>query len=135
MNTKLLMTASALVMGALGIVASFMPNEILQVLGQTSTATMTLLIQIMGGLYFGFALINWMVRSTLMGGIYAKPLSIGSFAHFGIAGIALIKAVINNSVAPKYILILAIIYLLFAIAFGVVSFTIPNQTKNQEVNK
>lgn len=134
MNTKLLMTASAVVMGALGIVASFMPNEILQALGQTSTATLTLMIQIMGALYFGFALINWMAKSSLMGGIYAKPLSMGNFAHFGIGGIALIKAFINNSDTSKYILILAIIYLLFAIAFGVVSFTNPKQTKNREVN-
>ncbi|MEO6133503.1 MAG: hypothetical protein ABIP35_00025 [Ginsengibacter sp.] len=134
MNTKLLMTASAVVMGTLGIVASFMPNEILQTLGQTPTATLTLMIQIMGGLYFGFALTNWMAKSSLMGGIYAKPLSMGNFAHFGIGGIALIKAVINDSVSSKYILMLAIIYLLFAIAFGVVSFTNPKQTKNQEVN-
>lgn len=125
MNTKLLMAASAIIMGAIGIIASFMPTEILQALGQTPTATLTLMVQITGALYFGFAMMNWMAKSFLIGGIYAKPLSIGNFAHFGIAGLALIKTIINNNITSKYILVLAIVYLLFAITFGIVSFANP----------
>ncbi|MEO8820165.1 MAG: hypothetical protein ABI267_04880 [Ginsengibacter sp.] len=125
MNTKLLMTASAIIMGANGIIASFMPREILQTLGQTPTSTLILIVQIAGALYFGFALMNWMAKSFLIGGIYAKPLSAGNLAHFGIAGIALIKVVINSSVTSTYILVLAIVYVLFAIAFGIVFVTNP----------
>ena len=130
MNTKLLMTASAVIMGALGIIASFMPVEILKALGQDSNSTLILLIQITGALYFGFGLMNWMAKSSLIGGIYSKALSMGNFAHFGIAGIALVKAVINKSIASNYILILAIIYLAFAIAFGIVAFTNPKAITN-----
>ncbi|MEO5499851.1 MAG: hypothetical protein ABIR31_00290 [Ginsengibacter sp.] len=132
MNTKLLMTASAFIMGALGIIASFMPVEILQALEQTPTPTLILVVQITGSLYFGFALINWMAKSYLMGGIYAKPLAIGNFAHFLIAGIAIVKAAVSNSITPKYIFILAIIYLLFAIAFGIVAFTNPKVITNSK---
>ena len=130
MNTKLLMTASAFIMGALGIIASFMPVEILQALEQTPTPTLTLVVQITGSLYFGFALINWMAKSYLMGGIYAKPLTMGNFAHFLIADIAIVKAAISNSITSKYILILVIIYLLFTIAFGIVAFTNPKAITN-----
>lgn len=125
MNTKLLMTASAIIMGANGIIASFMPGEILQTLGQTPTATLIVIVQIAGALYFGFALMNWMAKSFLIGGIYAKPLSAGNLTHFGIAGIALVKAVINNSVTSTYMLVLAIVYVLFAIAFAIAFVTNP----------
>ena len=130
MNTKLLMTASAFIMGALGIIASFIPVEILQALEQTPTPALILVVQITGSLYFGFALINWMAKSYLMGGIYSKPLSMGNFAHFLIACIAIVKAAISNSITSKYILILVIIYLLFAIAFGIVAFTNPKAITN-----
>ncbi len=130
MNTKLLMTASAFIMGVLGIIASFMPVEILQALEQTPTPALILVVQITGSLYFGFALINWMAKSYLMGGIYSKPLTMGNFAHFLIAGIAIVKAAVSNSITSKYILILVIIYLLFAIAFGIVAFTNPKVITN-----
>ncbi len=130
MNSKLLMTASAFIMGALGISASFMPVEILQALEQTPTPALILVVQITGSLYFGFAIINWMAKTYLIGGIYAKPLTMGNFAHFLIAGIAIAKAAINNSITSKYILILVIIYLLFAVAFGLVAFTNPKPITN-----
>lgn len=135
MNTKLLMTASAYIMGVLGIIASFIPGEILRALGQASNDTLTLIVQITGALYFGFALMNWMAKSSLIGGIYSKPLSIGNFAHFAIAGMALIKVVINNSVTSKFILALAIIYLLFAIAFGIIYFNNPKLNTSKEATK
>lgn len=129
------MTASAVVMGFLGIIASFMPEEILQALEQTPTNALVLIVQIAGSLYFGFAIINWMARSYLAGGIYAKPLTMGNFAHFLIAGIAIAKAAISNKIVTKYILILVIIYLLFAVAFGIVAFTNPKLITKSENNK
>ena len=124
MNTKLLMTASAFIMGVLAIIATFLPNEILQALGQTSTATLILMMQITGALYFGFAIMNWMAKTVLVGGIYARPLAMGNFSHFLIAGLALIKFVINNSVSP-YLWAIAIVYLIFAVLFGIILFKSP----------
>ncbi|MDR2207349.1 MAG: hypothetical protein LBE36_14455 [Flavobacteriaceae bacterium] len=125
MNTKLLMTASSVVMGILGIVLIFLPKEILSNLHQTPTETLILTAQIMGALYFGFAAMNWMAKNLVIGGIYSKPLSLGNFAHFFIAALALIKSLTNNHFASKYIWVLTIIYTLFAVAFAKVSFTNP----------
>ncbi|MGY4384824.1 ABC-type transport system involved in multi-copper enzyme maturation permease subunit [Pedobacter sp. UYP24] len=129
MNTKLLMTASAALMGVLGIIFSFLPEEALLAFGQTPTATLILILQILGALYFGFAVMNWLAKTVLMGGIYAKPLSTGNFAHFGIAGIALIKGALNSGTTSIYIWALAIIYALFALLFGRVWVTSPKQVK------
>ncbi|HXS55845.1 MAG TPA: hypothetical protein VN726_06955 [Hanamia sp.] len=126
MNTKYLMIASALFMGLLGLSASFLPAEILNYASLNSTVLPTLLIQITGALYLGFALMNWMAKTLLIGGIYSRPLCIGNFMHFTIAGLALIKATFNHY-DVKIVLIAAIAYSLFAILFGFVLFTNPTK--------
>lgn len=125
MSTKLLMTASAVFMGLIGIALSFMPNEVLENLGQVPDPTLTLTLQLTGALYFGFAVTNWMAKTVLIGGIYSRPLSIGNFSHFLIAGLALVKSSLNSNTSSIYIFILTIIYILFAILFGYVLFTHP----------
>lgn len=130
MNTKLLMEASSVFMGLIGIALTFMPAEVLETLGQESNVTSILIFQLTGALYFGFAMINWTAKAILIGGIYAKPLSIGNFSHFFIAGLSLIKAAFGNSTSSTYIVILAIIYVLFAILFGYILFTHPIKKLN-----
>lgn len=127
MNTKFLMTASSIVMGILGLAAIFLPKEILINLGQPQTELLTLFVQMTGALYFGFAIMNWMAKTVLIGGIYARPLCIGNFSHFVIAGLALLKATSINRSLPFGIL--TIVYLLFAILFGIVLFTNPKFKK------
>ena len=124
MNSKYLMVASSIVSGLLGLTASFFPKEILNVVVPSSTETLTLFVQVLGALYIGFAIMNWMAKTVLIGGIYARPLAMGNFAHFMIAAIALIKATMNNSVFP-YSWIAAVIYSIFAVLFGMVVFTNP----------
>jgi Fe2+ transport system protein B len=121
------MISSSILMGILGGITSFLPKEVLLTLGQTSTSTLILVVQILGALYFGFAIMNWMAKTVLIGGIYSKPLSLGNFAHFCVAALALAKSSLHHEATSKYILVLTVIYALFAIAFGVVSFTNPKQ--------
>lgn len=126
MNTKYLMISSAIFMGITGLSASFLPAEILNYAGLNSSVLPTLLIQVTGALYLGFALMNWMAKTLLIGGIYSKPLCIGNFLHFTIAGLALIKGSFAH-LDLKIILIAAITYSIFAILFGFVLFTNPTK--------
>lgn len=132
MNTKLLMIASAVFMGLTGIALSFTPSEILEYLGQVPNPILTLTLQLMGALYFGFAVTNWMAKGNLMGGIYGKPLCIGNLAHFLIGGLALLKFAFNNTDSNKtqtFFLILALIYLVLGISFIYIFFTTPKSLK------
>jgi hypothetical protein len=126
MNSKYLMIASSIVTGIAGITASFFPEEILNYVGIAPAKTITLLVQVAGALYIGFAVMNWMAKTVLIGGIYARPLGMGNFAHFMIASLALIKAAMNNSMF-SYLWIAAMVYSIFAILFGVVVFTSPTK--------
>lgn len=132
MNTKLLMTASSVFMGLIGIALSFLPNEIIETLGQVPNETSALTLQLTGALYFGFAMTNWMAKAVLIGGIYSRPLSIGNFSHFLIAGLALVKTSLNSNTSSTYIFTLTIIYVVFAILFGYVTFTHPLKTQTNQ---
>ncbi len=124
MNPKYIMAASAILTGLSGLAASFFPKEILMKAGISPNETMILVIQVTGALYIGFGIMNWMAKTILIGGIYAKPLATGNFAHFFIAAIALLKAATNHYVSP-YLWLAAIIYSIFALLFGMVLFTSP----------
>ncbi len=124
MNTNYLMISSAATMGITGLAGTFFPQEILNSFILPSNSAFVLVIQIAGALYLGFALMNWMSKSVLIGGIYAKPLAIGNFFHFMVGAFALIKVIIKNTY-NSYILIAVIFYSIFAILFGLLIFTAP----------
>ena len=113
------MSLSALFLAVAGTSLMFFPQEISAYIGIGPNKYFALVIQIMGGLYFGFAMINWMAKGVIIGGIYNRPIAIGNFAHFFIGAIALIKAILADANMPVAIWILAAIYSLFAILFGV----------------
>ena len=118
------MIASAAMMSIFGIALSFFPMEILNYLRPSSGFPYTILLQITGALYLGFALMNWMAKTVLIGGIYARPLAMGNFMHFVVGCLALIKVALNNS-GSFYIWISVVLYFLFAVSFGIVAFTAP----------
>lgn len=124
MNTKLLMTLSSLLMGAAGIILSFAPSEVLQYLKiESAIAVEVVIMQILGALYFAFAMVNWTAKANLIGGIYGRPIAIGNLTHFVIGALALIKSYFSNH--ESVVLIFAVIYAVFAVLFSIVFFTHP----------
>lgn len=132
MNTKLLMIASAAVMGIGGILFQFLPHEVLRYNGIEAVGITPVVVQIIGALYVGFAVMNWMAKTVLIGGIYARPLAIGNFAHFMIGTFALLKYAYSAQQSLP-IWIAAIIYAIFAVLFAIVFFTHPLKTEINSV--
>jgi hypothetical protein len=129
MNTKIVMTLSALIMGATGIALSFVPDIILTHLGIEMNGITVFLMQILGALYFAFAILNWMSKSSIIGGIYNRPTAVANFSHFLIAGLALFKGIISNPELPFVIWGLAIVYVIFGCLYGIILFVHPHQAK------
>jgi hypothetical protein len=133
MHTKILMTLSAAFMAALGIAATFLPQEIASRFGAaTASVPATLLIQIAGALYLAFALLNWTVRNSPIGGIYNRPVALANVVHFAIAAITLLKATLSYSGSAALnhspaLIISTVLYCAFAIWFGLVLTTHPIQ--------
>lgn len=123
-NTKLLLSASAIVLGASGIAASFAPQEILDAAGVAPAAVTAIVVQLLGAAWFAFAMVNWSARGSLIGGIYNRPVAIGNLTHFVIGALALAKVVLAGE-HHVVVIVAAAIYALFAIAFALVFFSSP----------
>lgn len=124
MNTRFLMSISAAFFAMLGAGFTFLPQEILAHVGAPSDGTVVLLMQILGALYLGFAMLNWMNRGSHIGGIYGRPVSMPNFFNSAIGGAALVKWVITDQFALE-VAVMALIYSLFTVWFGLVVFTHP----------
>ena len=124
MNTKWLLGGSAIVLGTLGIAASFAPQELLAAVGIVPAGGVPVLMQLFGAALFAFALVNWTARGSLLGGIYNRPVAIGNMTHFVVGGLALTKAVIAGE-RHLAAVTLAVVYAVFAIGFAAVFFRGP----------
>ena len=125
MNTKVLMTSSALFLAIIGILLSFLPKEILDYLNVEPNIITALFLKILSALYLGFGILNWMAKGTLIGGIYNRPIAIGNLMHFGVGAIALFKVASNTQTHSEIIISLTVVYVIFAILFAYVFRTNP----------
>tara|TARA_B100000787_G_scaffold154797_1_gene129844 strand:- start:451 stop:843 length:393 start_codon:yes stop_codon:yes gene_type:complete len=129
MNTKILMTSSALFLATIGILLSFLPNEIVEYLNVEPNIITILFLKIMSALYLGFGILNWMAKGTLIGGIYNRPIAIGNLMHFGVGAIALVKISSNVQIHSEIIISLSAVYVIFALLFAYVFRTNPTNTE------
>ena len=132
MNTKTVMTSSALFYAIIGIILSFLPNEIADYLNVEYNIITILFLNIMSALYLGFGILNWMAKGTLIGGIYNRPIAIGNLMHFGVGAIALVKVVSNIQTHSEIVISLTVVYVIFAILFVYIFRTNPTKTEKKK---
>ena len=130
MNTKILMTLSAVTLALAGIALTFAPEEILLTISTEGTPALILILQLLGALYFGFGMLNWMTKTGRIGGIYNRPVAVANFSHYAIASLALMKSLTSVSDLPTVIWVVAIVYAAFAVAFGALLFWNPLKSQN-----
>lgn len=129
MQTRWMMTTSAVLLAGLGLAATFLPQEIVAATGGAGgggvpNGLAVLLVQIAGGLYCGFAMLNWSVRDMVIGGIYNRPIALGNLVHFIVVALALARIVAGGE-RRAGVLALACLYGLFAGWFASTMFRSP----------
>jgi hypothetical protein len=125
MNTKLVMTFTALVLGVTGIFLTFAPDLALSLLLIDIVPTTMLFVQILGGLYFSYAMLNWMTKESLIGGIYNRPVAVANLTHFIIAGLALVKGLLAHPELSKALWMAGGIYTVLGVLFTIILFRHP----------
>jgi hypothetical protein len=125
MNTKLVMTFTALVLGVTGIFLTFAPDLALSLLLIDIAPITMLLAQVLGGLYFSYAMLNWMTKESLIGGIYNRPVAVANLTHFIVAGLVLVKGLLAHPELPKALWIAGGIYAVLGILFTIILFRHP----------
>lgn len=124
MFTRLLLLFSALFLALLGVIGTFASSEALTFVGIDPTKTAVILLQITGGLFLGFAVLNWMSRNAPLGGIYSKPLASANLIHFTVVALMLLKEVFQHDLGNEF-LGLSVLYTAFAAGFASTLFRDP----------
>jgi len=128
MNTKLIMTSTAILLGTIGLSLTFAPDKVMILLGINSSVIISLILQLLGAAYFAFAMLNWMAKGAIIGGIYNRPIAIANLAHFLTGGLALTKVVISNHQLSVILSIMAGSFIICAIIFGIIISRHPLKT-------
>lgn len=115
------MVTSSFFLGLAGVAASFAPTEILTALNAPTVQPLPLLIQLLGALYFAFAMTNWTAKDSMIGGIYARPLSLGNCLHFVVGALSLLKDRFAHGFQGPFVIAL-VVYVIFAFCFGYLVF-------------
>ena len=118
LNTRLIMTCSAVLLALIGVVLTFLPNEMAVYMRIENSKAIQLLLQIAGAMYFALGMLNWMTRSSVIGGIYNRPVAIANFTHYLIGALALAKGLLNTAGLPFVFWLLAGFYIVFAVLYG-----------------
>ena len=126
--SRTLMMVSAIFMAILGLITSYFPDRVLETHGTVPDGPTMLLIQMMGALYLGFALLNWTARGVIIGGIYARPLALGNFLHFAMVAVMLTREAIDHGVVQ--LATSAAVFSAFAIGFGYLLFRLPAPSRD-----
>ncbi len=127
MPTRYLMIASAAFMAVIGLALTFAPEEILRRFDNDAATFEVTLAQLCGALYCGFALMNWMAKGTLLGGIYGRPIVLGNLVHFTMVALLLLKVPLGSSFDMARWTMTAS-YALLAALFGYLMFKQPRTT-------
>lgn len=120
MNTKLIMTSTAILLAVIGISLTFAPDNIIVLLGINNSIVIRLIFQLLGAAYFAFAMLNWMAKGAIIGGIYNRPIAIANLTHFSVGGIALIKVVFSNHQLPVILSVMGGFYFITACIFWLI---------------
>ena len=119
------MTFASIILGATGAILIFASDIVLGNLAIEVNQTSLLLGQVIGALYFGYSMLNWMTKESLIGGIYNRPIAVANFTHFLIAGLAIVKALISNPQLPKILWAAGAAYVVLGLLFMIILFRHP----------
>lgn len=112
-----LLTASAVAYFVASLGAIFAGGELLEWAGATGTPLELALLQLLGAAVFSLAMLNWMNRYSLTGGIFGRPLVVTNLANSAISALMLVHLARRGGVSTALGIALGF-YVLLALAFG-----------------
>lgn len=125
MNTRWLLGSCAVVLGVAGLALTFAPAEVAALAGWVEAGPPPLVLQLLGAAYLALALLDWMVRRSVIGGIYGRPVVVANLVHFTVAAFAALGA--EDGVRSAPVLAVAAVCAAFAVAFGWVMMRHPGE--------
>jgi hypothetical protein len=118
LTPRLLMSVSAVVLGAAGLALLFAPVELQRLVAGSSPAPVPpIVLQLWSAGLLGLAAVNWTGRGLILGGIYGRALVLGNAMHWTVGSLVGLRAAMDRpSVAGLWVA--TVLYGVCAIAFN-----------------
>ena len=123
-GTSLISVASAAVLAAGGIVLLFASDVVLRGLVPGYPAGAAWIGQLLGASWLGLAALNWLNRSSVLGGIYGRPVVCANLTLYFVGMLVVLKAA-AGSPSPGALWVIGAVLLLFAVVYGWLLFRGP----------
>lgn len=117
MKVNLLVFASALADGILGLLLLFLPQEMMRLLLGGAASGTERTGQLAAAALLGMAGFNWFNRFAKTAGIYGRPIVLGNLLHKMTLSLLLIGDAVRLTIPPTGIA-MTLVYGLFAMAFA-----------------
>ena len=116
--SSLLSRASAGALAAGGAALLFASDALLPALAPGVPPSAAWLGQLLGAAWLGVAALNWLQRSTVLGGIYGRPIVLANLALYLVSALSLLRVLVGGDV-PRALWGALAPAVLFAAAYGV----------------
>lgn len=97
--TDLVMSSTALVLGAAGVATLFLPDAVGELLALEVGAEVTL--QLVAAGLLAIATLNWMGRTAIYGGIFGRPIVVANLMFGTVSSLSLVSALIDGEAEPR----------------------------------
>ena len=121
MFTKLLLTGAAVFQGLYGVALLFLPDVLLGWFTPGPDVRAAFFAQQFGTALLGLAAVNWIGRTSPVGGIYGRPLVVGNVAFFTANALLLLRQALEQP-AVWALWANTVIVAGFAVAFALLLF-------------
>ena len=118
MISSLISHVSALVLAIAGVALLFASDVILPSVVSGFPADSAWLGQLLAASWLGVAFLNWTHRTTVLGGIYGRPVVLTNFALYVISALSLVR-VLPGTAASVWLWPAFIVSAVLAVAYGV----------------
>ena len=108
-------SAAALCCG--GFALLFGPDAVLGALAPGMPPDTWWIGQLLAGAWLALAAQNWLQRSVVIGGIYARPLVYSNFVLYLISALSLVR-VVTTPAAPRVLWVIAVPMMIFAVVYA-----------------
>ena len=120
-TSRVMILVTTVLLGVAGIALIFAPVEIARALGLPEPEGMAILIQLYGAALFGLGMTGWMVKDSIIGGVFGRSYVVGNAGHSFVGALILVRPTLAAGAAPA-LRALTTVYWLLAIAFGYLMF-------------
>lgn len=120
-SSRRIILGTTVLLGAASVILIFAPSDLARWVGAPHSVVITVLLQLYGAALFGLAMTGWMVRGTIVGGVFGRSYVVGNAGHAFVGALTLVKPAMAADAAPV-LQIIAGIYWLLALTFGYLMF-------------